>query len=104
MQRPDGETEHRYMTLAPGEAEAIRDRVRMDADYRQAVADALAAWEGRGDEFPVYDAFIAEMGALTIKADDPAAWVVGQCTRAVRRAEMKVNAAAEFGSPEQVQP
>lgn len=51
-------------------------------------------------EFPVYDAFIAEMDGLTIKADDPAAWVVGQCTRAVRRAEMKVNAAAESGRRE----
>jgi hypothetical protein len=49
-------------------------------------------------EFPVYDAFIAELDTLTINAHDAAAWVVGECTRAVRRAEMKVKAAAESGS------
>lgn len=50
MGEPAAEREHRYMTLAPGEAEAIRDRVRMDADYRQAVADALAAWESGSEQ------------------------------------------------------
>lgn len=35
-----------------------------------------------------YAAFIAEMDKLTIRADMPAAAVVGECTRAAKRAQM----------------
>lgn len=41
-----------------------------------------------------YEAFIAEMDAITIMADMPAAAVVGECTRAAMRAQMKVEGQA----------
>lgn len=39
----------------------------------------------------VYEAFIAEVDALTIRADDRAVAVVGELTRAVKRAQMVVD-------------
>ena len=39
----------------------------------------------------VYEAFIAEVEALTIRADMPAVAVVGELTRAVKRAQMVVD-------------
>ena len=35
----------------------------------------------------VYDCFVTEVNALTISADDPVAKVVGDLTRAVKRAQ-----------------
>lgn len=40
-----------------------------------------------------YDAFIEEVDALTIKATDPAVKVVGELTRAAKRAELVVEGA-----------
>lgn len=39
----------------------------------------------------VYERFIEEVGALTIKADMPAAAAVGELIRAVKRAQMVVD-------------
>lgn len=39
----------------------------------------------------VYDAFIDELTPLDIRADMPAAQVVGICTRAVKRAQLVVD-------------
>ena len=38
-----------------------------------------------------YKAFIDEIDALTVKADDSAAGVLGVCTRAAKRAQMVVD-------------
>lgn len=40
-----------------------------------------------------YEVFCEEVGALTIKADDPAAKVVGELTRAAKRAELVIEGA-----------
>jgi hypothetical protein len=50
----------------------------------------------------VYDEFIAEVEALTIRGDDSAVHVVGLLTRAVKRAQNKIDArdrAAAVGTP-----
>lgn len=56
-------------------------------DHAQRLINEAVEYE-TGNSPNVYEAFIAEMDALTILADESAVSVVGQLTRAVKRAQM----------------